>query len=379
MKILAIAGAALVVVAGAAGGVAYWAGGQFQQQLQALDGKDLGQPGLRLRDVVVHRGLLSSTAKAILDVPVGVYPLSIPLRLHSSQGLALDGSALRVRVRMGDLADTPLRSLLAAVDDTRNPFVLRLRFGVGGGLHRVALELTPVQAQLAQGRVQLAWKGMRLRMQVHGFYAGNGGSADGTLHWARVHLSTGAPANARMDLGAIDETFVQNGRATNAQSSLRLTMGPTTASAAGRALRIDSVEASADLAMHRPETGYADNPSGLPPGRSSLKDLDMKMVLSQPAAGTIEVRGNLDAPIPGPTLQPGMSPAQIEQANRAYLGRISGTLDLRASMSLLQQVPLPALANLAKAGYIVRQGADAVSHIVFGSGQVTVNGHLLGS
>ncbi len=379
MKILAIAGAALVVVAGAAGGVAYWAGGQFERQLHALDGKDLGQPGLRLRDVVVHRGLLSSTAKAILDVPVGVYPLSIPLRLQSSQGLALDGSALRVRVRMGDLADTPLRSLLAAVDDTSNPFVLRLRYGVGGGLKRVALDLKPIQAQIAQGRVQLAWKGMQLRMRVHGFYAGSGGSADGTLHWARVHLSTGAPANARMDLGAIDETFVQKGRATNAQSSLRLTMGPTTASAAGKALRIDSVDMSADLAMHRPESGYSDNPSGLPSGQSALKDLDMKMVLSQPAAGSIEARANLDAPIPGPTIQAGMSAEQIEQANQAYLGRIRGTLDLRASMSLLQQAALPALGRLSSAGYIVRQGADAVSHIVFGGGHVTVNGHLLGS
>ncbi len=379
MKILAITGAALVVVAGAAGGVAYWAGGQFEQQLRALDGKDLGQPGLRLRDVVVHRGLLSSTAKAILDVPAGVYPLSIPLRLQTSQGLALDGSALRVKVRMGDLADTPLRSLLAAVGDTGNPFVLRLRYGVGGALEHVAFELTPVQARIVQGRVQLAWKGMQLRMRVHGFYTGSGGSADGTLHWASMHLSTGAPTNARMDVGAVDETFVQKGRVTNAQSTMRLTMGPTTASAAGQALRIDSVDASADLAMHRPESGYSDNPSGLPPGQSSLKDLDMKVVLSQPAAGSIEARANLDAPLPAPTVLPGMSPEQIEQANLAYLGRISGTLDLRASMSLLQHFPLPALANLARQGYIVRQGADAVSHIVLGGGHVTVNGHLLGS
>ena len=379
VKLVAAVAAAVVVVAGAAGVVSWWAGGVFEQQLQAAGKHDLGEPGLRLVDVVVHRGLFSSTASAVLNVPAGVYPVGIPLNFTASQGLALDGSALRVQVRMGDLADTPLRTVLAALNDTQDPFRVRMRFGLTGGLEHVAMRFTPVHAQLAQGRVRLAWEGMRLRMRVHGFYA-KGGSADGELHWAPVDIDAPGPVPAHLHVGAIDETFTQTGRQTNADSTFTMNMGPSTAAAQGRELRIDSVSAAGNMALHRPESGFGDNPSGLPVGRTRLKDFDLRVVMSEPASGELDAKGEMDMPLPGqPVVHPGMSLAQIRQADQALLAQLSATLDLRASASLLQGLPAPLLAKLLAGGYVLRQGADAVSHVVFGGGHLTVNGHVLGS
>jgi hypothetical protein len=379
VKYVAAAAAALVLVLGAAAGASWWAGGRFEQQLQAATRQDLGEPGLRLVDVVVHRGLFSSTADAVLDVPAGVYPVGVPLHFTSSQGMALDGSVLRVRVRMGDLADTPLRTVLAALDDTQDPFLLRMRFGWTGRLNRVSLDLRPIHAQLEQGHVSLAWQGMRMRMRVHGFYD-RGGSADGTLHWAPVAIDAAAPVDAHMRIGAIDETFTQHGRQTNAQSSFSMTMGPTSANAQGRALRIDSVSASGSMALHRAETGFGDNPSGLPVGRTQLRNLDIRMVMSQPASGRFDVTADADAPLPSqPLAHPGMTPAQLQQASRALLAQIRGTVQMRCSASLLRGLPAPTLSRLLAAGYILRQGKEVVSSIAFGGGHFTVNGHMLGS
>ncbi|WP_018912260.1 DUF945 family protein [Thiomonas sp. FB-6] len=379
VKFVTAVAAAAVVLLGAALGLSWWAGGRFEHQMRAASEQDLGEPGLRMVGVVVHRGLFSSSASAVLNVPAGLYPVGIPLSFTTSQGLALDGSVLRVQVRMGDLADTPLRAVLAALNDTQDPFRVRMRFGLTGQLDRVAMRLTPIDAQLAQGRLRLAWEGMRLRMRVHGFYA-RGGSADGELHWAPVDIDAAAPASAHVRIGAIDETFTQTGRQTNAHSTFSMNMGPTTADLPGRRLRIDSVSAAGDVALHRAETGFADNPSGLRVGRTRLKDFDLRVVMSEPAAGELDAKGELDMPLPGqPALHPGMSLAQIRQADQALLAQLSATLDLRASAALLQGLPAPTMDKLLAAGYIVRQGADAVSHVVFGGGHVTVNGHLLGS
>lgn len=379
VKLVAAVAAAVVVVAGAAAGVSWWAGGVFEQQMLAARERDLGEPGLRMVDVVVHRGLFSSSASAVLNVPAGAYPVGIPLNFTASQGLALDGSALRVQVRMGDLADTPLRTVLAALNDTQDPFQVRMRFGLIGGLNRVSMRLTPVHAQLAQGRMQLAWDGMRMRMRVHGFYA-KGGSADGELHWAPVAIDVPGPVPAHLRVGAIDETFTQTGRQTNADSTFTMNMGPSTVAAQGRELRIDSVSAAGDMALHRPESGFSDNPSGLPVGRTRLKDFDLRVVMSKPAAGELDAKGEMDMPLPArPVVQPGMSLAQIQQADQALLAQLSATMDLRASASLLESLPAPALSKLLAAGYVVRQGADAVSHVVFEGGHLTLNGHVLGS
>ncbi len=379
VKYVAAGAAAVVLVLGAAAGVSWWAGGRFEHQLQAAARQDLGEPGLRLEDVVVHRGLLASTADAVLDVPAGVYPVGIPLHFTTAQGMALDGTVLRVRVRMGDLADTPLRSVLAALNDTQDPFLLRMRFGWSGQLNRVSLDLTPIHAQLAQGHVRVAWEGMRMRMRVRGFYD-KGGSADGTVHWSPVDIDAAAPVDAHVRIGAVDETFTQNGRPSNAQSTFSMTMGPTSAHAQGRALRIDSVRASGSMALHRAETGFGDNPSGLPVGSTRLKDLDVKVVMSQPAAGELDMTADADAPLPSqPLARPGMSPAQLQQADQALLAQVRGTLQLRSSASLLQSLPAPTLARLLQAGYILRQGNDVVSRIVFDNGHLTVNGHMLGS
>lgn len=376
MRVLATVGALLLIVLGADAVVAYRAGDQFETQLKALDGRDLGRPGLRLEAVDLHRGFLSSTATADLALPTGAYPLTVPLRLTASQGLALDGSALRVQLRMGDLADTPLKSFLDALHDT-DPFLASLRFGLDGGLRRVQFAMTPIHTQLARTGVQVGWDGMRLAVKVDGFY-GAGGSADGTLHWAALHVAMPAPANGRLDLGAIDESFVQKGRPTNGTGSLDMTMGPSTAELAGRHLRIDSVSGRADTALHRDESGYTDNPSGLAVGHAALRNFTLKMVLSQPVAGRIQAHGSLDAPQPATLPPAGMDPQQLEQARVELLRGVSGSVDLRASMSLFQQARAPVLARLLQAGYVTQQGSDAVSHIVFGAGHVTVDGHVLG-
>jgi hypothetical protein len=159
-----------------------------------------------------------------------------------------------------------------------------------------------------------------------------------------------------------------------------MTMGPTSANAQGRALRIDSVSASGSMALHRAESGFGDNPSGLPVGRTRLKNLHVRMVMSQPASGQLDVAADADAPLPSqPLAHPGMTPAQLQQASRALLAQIRGTVQMRCSASLLRGLPTPTLSRLLQAGYILRQGNDVVSRIVFDGGHLTVNGHMLGS
>ena len=390
-KILAIAAATVLILLGVATAVAYRAGERFESSMLQAQETRVSLSAPRLSQVLVHRGLFSSTATARLEIPGLSGPLMLPLEFQASQGLAPDGSALRVRVRMDMKADSPLRALASALNQPQGSFEARMRFGLGGNLDRMALDLLPIHLQAQSGLQRVDWDGAQMRMENRGAYR-DGASSSGTVHWAPLSFSTAAPVNLQGEIGAMTERFTWQGRTTNASSTTELSSEPSVLDGAAGQVRIDRLHLRATTASNRDEGSHPDNPSGIPPGRSAIKDLDVTMTLSKPFQGRIAAKGALDMPVPDAALlQHAAAPAsdggadaeahawnrELDRATLALLRGTRGSVDLRISKTLLAALPAPVLQAILRQGYLAEQQDDLVGRVLFEGGRITLNDQVL--
>ena len=376
MRIVPVLVGVAVLLGGAEAGSAMIGGSHFASRMRALNGTDLGSPQLRLENVQVHRGLFSSSATADIEV-LGIKPISVPLELQASQGLRPNGSALRVGVTLGAISDPQVQALLAKLHDPE-PMRAQLDYGLTGKLKVVTISMAPVHAVLDAQGTRIDWPGAQGVIHPNGYFD-KGGTADGSMHWSAVQVALPKPVGGQLHVGELVETFDQTGRMTNSTGHLAMRLGPTYATGNAQAFRFDGFQVSMQYALHRKESGYSDNPSGLPVGQIQIKDLQLKAGISQPVAGQVQATANLRMPDVGSVILPGMTPQQIEAANLQLLTQIQGSAQLRVSMSLYRKFENPALQRLAAAGLIEQQGQDAVSNIAMSAGHITINGHALGS
>lgn len=370
-----VTAAVIVFALGVEALVAHRAGGAFARTLRSLDGADLGQPELQLRDVKVERGLVSSTATADLLVSAGPLPISVPLRFRSWQGLGLDGTTLRVNVRLGDVSEPQIRRLLADLND-RDPFFMRMRFGLDGRPAHAHLALSPVHAQLGAEGPRVDWDGARLDMRFAGVDDGTA-RTEGSLHSTPLRLDLPQPRSMRLELGAIDETFQQRGGRANSTYSFKLDMGPSVGTQAGQSVRIERVHAQSSVAYHGAAAAQRGNPSGLPAGRIALRDFELTLDVSQPKPARLAVSADVQAPYPEPLMPADADAEPDDEADIAYARAIRGNIQLRASSSLLDLLPPMVSRGLLDAGDLVREGDDVVSRVVFADGGITINGREL--
>ncbi|WP_156003933.1 DUF945 family protein [Thiomonas sp. FB-6] len=382
MKIPAIAAATVLVLLGAGSAVAYRAGGQFDSFMRQAQTLDPQVSTVRLGQVVVRRGLFSSTATARLEFPGMPEWLNVPVQVQASQGPALDGSVLRVRMVMDLETESALRDWMAAQNVHRSPFQCRLRFGLEGHLDRLAVDVLPVHRSPkdmpAQARpLLLDWDGAQLRMSHKGSYT-TGGSSSGTLQWSALKFSMDEPLPLKGQVGAIRETFTEQGRMRNSSSTLELNSEPTVVDGPLGQARIESLRMRVTIAAHFEESGYADNPSGMPSGRAAFKNLDFALAMSKPYEGRIALTGNVELPVPeAPRAQ--AAPAAMGAAEGRWLRSAQGALDLRISSSLLNLLEPSARQALLRQGYFAEQQEDLVSRVVLEPGRVTMNGKELGA
>lgn len=377
MKILAVAGAAVLIVLGALSAVAYRAGGQFEQDMLEAQAMDPAVTGFRLRDVAVRRGLLSSSATAVIEVPGVIDPPGTPVELEASQGLALDGSVLRVRTRLGPQANSPLGKYLAALGGPPKPVELRVGFGFDGTMDRLALDVSPLRTP-EDGRIRhWQWGGAQMRMTTTGSYR-QGGRSEGTVHSAPVKFTVAGPVEVQGEIGAMTQTFRSTGSEADMTETFELVSDPSTIDGPAGQIRVDRMRMRGEIAAHLSKDANGSNPSGLPQGRMALKGFEWTLSVSKPVEGRIAVSGHLDGSVPDVREMRAKAPLEgISPAEAAFLRSLRGAMELRVSGSLLRGIAPPLEQRLLETGYFTQQGEDLVGPFEFGEGRVTLNGKLI--
>jgi hypothetical protein len=377
VKILAVAGAAVLIVLGALSAVAYRAGAQFEQDMLEAQAMDPAVTSFRLRDVAVRRGLFSSSANAVIEIPGVIDAPGMPVELEASQGLALDGSVLRVRTRLGPQANSPLGRYLAALGGPPKPVEVRMGFGFDGTMDRFAADVSPLRTP-EDGRTRhWQWGGAQMRMTTTGSYRA-GGRSEGIVHSAPVEFNVAGPVEVKGEIGAMTQTFRSTGSETDMSETFELVSDPSTIDGPAGQIRVDRMRMRGLIAVHLSKDATADNPSGLPPGRMALKGFEWTLSVSKPVEGRIAVSGHLEAPVPDVREMQAKAPLEgISPAEAAFLRSLRGAMELRVSVSLLRGIAPPLEQRLLETGYLTRQGDDLVGPFVFGEGRVTLNGKLI--
>jgi hypothetical protein len=368
--------ASVVLALGASYGViANHAGAQFQARLSAMNHQDLGSPILKLTDVKVDRGLLSSKATGNIEVLIpGSAPVLVPVSLQTSQGPGMDGSAMRVHAQMGVPDNPKIARLMAGLHDAQ-PISAEGRFNLAGQPTAIQVVFAPANGTLPGPKpLQVSWGGGKLTMAVNGYFAPSGGTVMGT---SNVEPLTLTGTGLHLNMGPMDETFSYVGTPLNEAGQLHLTLGQSGAGSGGpKDFMLKFALLDAHFAVKRTGTGQAaGNPSGLAQDGLSVGPMSMVINMAKPQ-GKISMEVHFDGPLPQAAASQVSPQAQV-QAQLQALARARAELDILVSRSLLDQLPAAQVEGLEKQGILRIQGDNASVDVVLADQRVAVNGQPL--
>ena len=355
--------------------VAYRAGDQFKNRLESLSNQPIGSPALSLTGIVVDRGWFRSSATALLLVTGKIgNQVAIPLVLHATQGFALDGSAMRVKVHMGAPSDSIVAAALAVMHDP-DPVSADIAFNLAGQPMHAALQIAPMMASIpipGGAHIRFQWGGGHSSMNIDGFYSPQGGSLEGratTLPWS-LHIPQVA---VTAFMGKSVESFNETGKPFDLKGSTQTTIGESGVRfiKIGKEDVIKTISIRSNFSLRRPSGNT--NDSGLNGGKSSITNLRAVALVTKPSVGQIIVTGNIQFIAPsGPySVQTGGNGPALREA---ILKSLQGNLHLRISHTLLAQNPPPLIRLLLARGFLRRDGGYEVADIVLRNGAASVNG-----